>query len=131
VSRRAGLEARRQVLLLRSDQQRVEMTRRLAQLRSAGVLGLPRLGATGAGAGRDARHHPLAWMIAIAGLLLLGRTREVLKILVWAQTALAVASRVTQVVRFVASLRPPRAHGRGKVRAPPAPRSEPPARSAS
>jgi hypothetical protein len=131
VSRRADLEARRQVLLERCDQQRVAMTQRLAQLRSAGLPGLPHLWDSGARGGRDARHHPLAWMIAIAGLLLLGRTREVLKILVWAQTALAVASRVAQVVRFVVSLRPPRAQGGGKVRAPSAPRGEPPVRSAS
>jgi hypothetical protein len=132
MSRRTDLEARRQVLLLRCDQQRVELSRQFAQLRSAGVLGLGSLGSRSGSAGGDAAHHPLAWVVAIAGLLLLGRTREVLKILVWARTALAVASRVAQVVRFVVSLRgaPPRS-GRTKVPAQRAPEPEPPVRSAS
>jgi hypothetical protein len=132
MSRRTDLEARRQALLSRCAQQRVEMSRQLAQLRSAGVLGLPSLGAGGAWSTGDGRHHPLAWLIAIAGVLLLGRTREVLKILVWARTALGVASRVTQVVRFLVSLRPPRTpRGRAKVPVPPTRESVPPARSAS
>jgi hypothetical protein len=127
MSRRTDLEARRQVLLLRCDQQRVELSRQFAKLRSAGVLGLPSFEGTTA---RAAGGQPLAWVIAIGGLLLLGRTREVLKILVWARTALAVASRVAQIVRFVGSLRAARPHGGGaKVPAQRATQPEPPARS--
>jgi hypothetical protein len=132
MSRRTDLEARRQVLLARCDLQRVELSRRFAELRSADVLGLPPLGAMAARAGGDAAHHPLAWVIAIGGVLLLGRTREVLKLLVWARTALAVASRVAQVVRFVVSLRGSRPrNARAKVPARRAREAEPPARSAS
>jgi hypothetical protein len=131
MSRRAELEARRQALLARCDLQRIELSRRFAALRAADVLGLPPLGATAARGG-NAAHHPLAWVIAIAGVLLLGRTREVLKILVWARTALAVASRVAQVVRFVASLRAARPRPEGpKAPARRARQTEPRARSAS
>ncbi|MGB6606077.1 MAG: hypothetical protein WA747_09840 [Steroidobacteraceae bacterium] len=132
MSRRTDLEARRQVLLLRCDQQRAELSQRFAQLRAGGLLGLPPLEATRARSVGDAAQHPLAWVIAIAGLLLLGRTREVLKVLVWARTALGVASRLAQIARFLVSLRPPPAReGHGKVRAQAAPEPEPPARSVS
>jgi hypothetical protein len=132
MSRRADLEARRQALLARCDQQRLELSRQAALLRSAGVLGLPSLGGTTARSSGDAWHHPLAWLIAIAGMLLLGRTREVLKILVWARTALGVAARVAQVVRFFVSLRPPGTPpARAKAPAPPPRAGVPPARSAS
>lgn len=131
MSRRSDLETRRQVLLLRCDQQRAELSRHFAQVRSAGVLGLPSLGGASGRAGVGLAHHPLAWLIAIAGLLFLGRTREVLKVLVWARTALAVASRVAQIVRFVGGMRAARTRrGREKVPARTAPEPEPPARSA-
>jgi hypothetical protein len=132
MSRRRDLEARRQVLLLRCEQQRAELSQQFARLRSRGLLGLPPLGATRAGPGAGAAQHPLAWVIAIAGLLLLGRTREVLKILVWARMLLGVASRVAQIARFVVSLRPPRAaNGRGKVAAQAAPDPDSPAPTVS
>ena len=132
MSRRTDLEARRQVLLLRCEQQRAELTRQFAQVRSAGVFGLSSLGGASGRAGGDIAHHPLAWLVAIAGLVFLGRTREVLKVLLWARTAVAVASRIAQTVRFLSSLRPPRVRrGRAKVPAPRAREPEPPARSVS
>ena len=132
MSRRVELEARRRALLARCDVQRAELTRQFAQLRSAGLLGLPPLGASGPRAGGDAAHHPLAWVLAIGGILLLGRSREVLKILVWARTALALASRVAQVVRLVASLRAARpSRARSKSPARRDPEAEPQVRSAS
>lgn len=132
MSRRTDLLARRAVLLLRCDQQRSELSRQLAGLRSGGLLGLPSFGSRTAGTAGGAAHHPIAWLIAIAGLLLLGRTREVLRILVWARTALGVASRVAQVARFLVSLRPARMRGgRAQVPAQPARGSAPPVRSAS
>jgi hypothetical protein len=111
MSRRTELEARRRVLLARCDVQRAVLTREIAELRSAGVFGLPSLGGTHGRAGSDAAHHPLAWVLAIGGILLFGRTREALKIFVWARAALAVASRVAQVVRLVQHIRAPSARG--------------------
>jgi hypothetical protein len=132
MSRRAELEARRRTLLERCDVQRAELTRQLTQLRAAGVLGLAPLGAGAARAGGNATRHPLAWALAIGAILLLGRTREVLKILVWARTALALASRVAQVVRLVASWRAPRPRTEGaKAPARRAGETQPRARSAS
>jgi hypothetical protein len=121
MSRRADLEARRRTLLARCDVQRAELTRQLTELRAADVFGFAPFGAPRARPGDNAARHPLAWVIAIGGLLLLGRTREVVKLLVWARTVLAVASRVTQVVRLIASWRAAR---------PPAKGASPPARSA-
>ncbi len=113
MSRRTELEARRRVLLARCDLQRAVLTREIAELRSAGVFGLPSLGGTPGRAGSDAAHHPLAWVLAIGGILLFGRTREALKTSVWirAAPALAVASRVAQVVRLVQHIRAPSARG--------------------
>ena len=127
MSRRAELEARRQLLLARCEVQRTELSQQFARLRSAGVLGLAPLGAPAARLGTHAARHPLAWVIAIAGVLLLGRTREVLKVLMWARTAMAVAARVAQVVRFVASVRAARPGRAAKVPAHRAPGPEPPA----
>ena len=116
MSRRTELEARRRVLLARCDVQRAVLAREIAELRSAGVLGLLSLGGTPGRAGRDAAHHPLAWALAIGGILLFGRTREALKIFVWARAALAVASRVAQVVRLVQHIRAPSARGGAEAR---------------
>ncbi len=121
MSRRVELEARRRALLARCEQQRAELTRQLTQLRSAGLLGLLSPGASPARAGSSAAHHPLAWVLAIGAIVLLGRTREALKLLVWVRTVLALASRAAQVVRLVASLRAAR----------PQPEAEPRIRSVS
>jgi hypothetical protein len=114
MSRRAELETRRRVLLERCEVQRAELTRQLTALRAADLLGLFPFGAAAARTAGSASRHPLAWVLAIGALLFFGRTREIVKILVWARAALAVASRVTQVVRLVANLRAaarPRAAG--------------------
>jgi hypothetical protein len=105
MSRRAELEIRRRVLLERCEVQRAELSRQLSALRAPDLLGLFPFGAAAARTAGSAARHPLAWVLAIGALLLFGRTREIVKVLVWARAALGVASRVTQVVRLVANLR--------------------------
>jgi hypothetical protein len=110
VTRTADLEARRRALLARCEAQRAELAHRIAQLR----LEAPRGGAADAllaagGRGHMARH-PLAWVVALGAVLVLGSTREVLSVLGWVRTALSLASRAMQVLRLV---RHARASGSG------------------
>jgi hypothetical protein len=106
VSRLAELEQRRRALLARCEAQRIELGCRVEQVRqfprqwlrarTAGAAGAATLGA-----GR----HPLAWITAVGGLMLLGRTRQVLTLLVWARSALTLVSRATQVLTLLGALR--------------------------
>ena len=97
MTRSADLEARRRALLARCEAQRAELAHRIAQLR----LEAPGPGAAlPAGRAHMARH-PLAWVVALGAVLLLGSTREVLSVLGWARTALSLASRAAQVLRLV------------------------------
>jgi hypothetical protein len=100
VSRLRELEERRSVLLERCERQRAELAERVTALQAGGFLGahaLPRL------------RQPLAWAAALAGLMLLGRAREALTLVVWVRTALSLASRATQLLRVIAQLRESRA----------------------
>jgi hypothetical protein len=47
--------------------------------------------------------------VALAGMLLLGRTREVLTFVLWVRSALALAARAAHLVRLLMQLRAPRA----------------------
>ena len=98
------LEARRRTLLRRCEEQRAELAARLAQLSPASLL---RPSADGSPAGK--LHHPLAWAAALAGLLFLGRTREVLTFVLWIRSALALAGRAAHLVRLLTQLRASRA----------------------
>jgi hypothetical protein len=104
VTRMRELEARRQMLLARCEAQRAELAQRMAQLHRQSR---PATLAAGGGVGgmTSPSRHPLVWIGALSALMLLGRTREVLKLLVWARTALAVASRTAQMLRTVRDLR--------------------------
>jgi hypothetical protein len=97
------LEARRHALLERCAEQRDELAARLAQLDPARVLRGSAHGSTSA-----LPRHPLAWAAALGGLLLLGRTREVLTFILWIRSALALAGRAAQLVRLLTELRTPR-----------------------
>lgn len=99
----AELYVRRRVLIERCEAQRADIAGRVAELKG-GPLRWALSGAAeavGAGGGR----HPLAWMAALAGLVLLRRPRQALTLLAWTRTALAVLSRVTQVMGLLAALR--------------------------
>jgi hypothetical protein len=99
----AELEARRRALLARCEVQRIDLARRIARLyEEAGRAGFWARGADGSL--RFARH-PLAWIAALAGLSLLGRTRNVLTLLTWVRTGLTIASRVAQVLGLIGALR--------------------------
>jgi hypothetical protein len=102
------LEARRRALLERSAEQRGELAARLAELSPGAVLRGP---AGGAATGRLS--HPLAWAAALAGMLLLGRTRELLTFILWIRSALALARRAAHLVRVLTQLRAPRAGSSG------------------
>jgi hypothetical protein len=102
MSRLRQLEARRRELLQRSGEEREELAARLAALDPVTVL---------RGATQSLPHlrHPLAWAAALGGMLLLGRTREVLTFILWIRSALALAGRAAQLVRLLTELRAPRA----------------------
>jgi hypothetical protein len=103
VNRMAELYVRRRVLIERCEAQRTELASRVAELDSSPLrwaLG----GAATAVATRGGRH-PLAWIAALAGLVLLGRPRQAVKVLAWTRSALTLLSRVTQVMGVLAALR--------------------------
>jgi hypothetical protein len=103
MSRMQQLKARRRVLVERCGTERIELAERLAELDPFTML----RGSGSAGAG--ALRHPLAWAAALAALLFLGRTREVVTFVLWVRSALSVAGRVAQLLRLVTQLRAPRA----------------------
>ena len=104
MSRLKQLEARRHALIKRTAEQRDDLAARLTQLSPAGLL----RGNADGSAIRGLRH-PLAWAAALAGLLFLGRTREVLTFVLWIRSALALAGRAAHLVRLLTQLRTPRA----------------------
>jgi hypothetical protein len=111
MSRMAELQARRRALLALCEAQRSELSQRLAQLHG---------GASADGLSPRPQRHPLAWVAALAGLTVLGRTRDVLTVLVWIRAALSVATRAAQVLSLVSQIRTRRssrtAHSRGGAR---------------
>ncbi|HEY2807266.1 MAG TPA: hypothetical protein VGI91_00600 [Steroidobacteraceae bacterium] len=119
MSRMAELESRRRVLLERCELQRAEIAQRVGALRQeplvrlvAGALGRP-----GSSSGAAPLRHPLTWVVAIIGLLLLRRPRQILAVLGLARSAVALAGKASVALRLVSQLRGalargPRAGGR-------------------
>jgi hypothetical protein len=107
VRRLSELEARRRELLAQCDAQRAELSMRLEQLGprrwAQALAGGAAAGAVGAL--RSQRRHPLAWVVAVAALLLLRRPREALSLLARARGAVTLAARATEVLGVVAALR--------------------------
>jgi hypothetical protein len=100
VSRLRDLEARRRLLIELCERQRAELAERIGRFGAGGLLGariLPRV------------RQPLAWAAALAGLMLLGRAREALTLVVWIRTALSLAARAARLLRVIARLRTARA----------------------
>lgn len=102
MSRLRQLEKRRRELLRQCDAQREELAGRLAQLSPGTVLNNSAL---------SHLRHPLAWGAALAGMLLLRRTREVLTFITWARMALMLAGRVASLLRLLTQ---PRAESAGR-----------------
>lgn len=98
------LEVRRRTLLARCEAQRAELSWRMAQLSPRRWAQAGGSGAS-AGDGRAGARHPLAWVVAVAALLLLKRPRDALALLVRARGALTLISRTAQVVSLVRGLR--------------------------
>jgi hypothetical protein len=106
VRRRTELEARRHALLARCEAQRVEIAWRLAQLSprrwarsAAGLAGAP------AGAGTRPARHPLAWLLALASIVLLKNPRYALSLLGRTRTALTWLTRAVQVLTLLGVVR--------------------------
>lgn len=106
MSRMHELEQRRARLIAQSGRQREELAGRLAQLKSTPLsqAAAQMFGSRGGGETLPFLG-PLAWAAALAGLLLLRRPRQVLTLLAWARTALALGSRATLVLRMLGQLR--------------------------
>jgi len=102
--RAAELAARRRVLLARCEAQRAELEYRFTQLKPRRWARAAAAGIAGGGVRRMGRH-PLAWLALIGSFLVLGRAREALTFLVWARSALTLASRATQILSLIGSLR--------------------------
>jgi hypothetical protein len=100
----AELQARRQALLVRCAEQRLELAQRIAVLRPDQTR------AAGAGA-QHATRHPLAWIAVLGALLLTKRTREVLSLLVFMRSAVAFITRAAQLLRLIGHARAARARG--------------------
>jgi len=107
--RNSELHIRRQALLARCEAQRAELSWRLAHILPKPLRGM----ASGQGPGASAARHPFAWLLALGGLLVFGRAREVLTALVWARSALGLLSRGAKLVGLVSALR---ARGAGRRR---------------
>jgi uncharacterized membrane protein len=107
MTRMADLQARRQALLVRCSEQRLELTQRIARLRpyQTQAPGLTIVGA------RYAARHPLAWIAVLGALMLMKRTRDVLSLLVFVRSALPVITRAVQLLRLIGHARAPRASG--------------------
>ena len=105
----AELEARRRALIGRCEAQRADLERRLAAARR-GPLGWLRAGVSAStGAGTRGVRHPIAWTVAVVGVLLLGRPRQVVAALAWTRSALTLLARANQVLSVISALR--RRHG--------------------
>jgi hypothetical protein len=112
VRRADELAARRRALLAQCDAQRAELEYRFAHLRPGRWARAAAVGIAGGGLRRVVGRHPLAWIALLGSFLVLGRTREVLTLILWARSALSVVSRATRVMGLVGSLRRTRARAR-------------------
>ena len=99
-SRLETLEARRRHLLNKCEEQRLELSYRVAQIRPAEQLtAWTRRSALGRG------KSPLTWIAGLVGLLVMLRRRRLLSSVGWMTGLLALASRATTVLRVIAQLR--------------------------
>jgi hypothetical protein len=107
MKRLTNLEERRRELLARCEAQREEIAGRIGELGPRRwAHSLASGAASGAvGALRSQKRHPLAWVVAVAALLLLRRPRDALFLLARARGALRFAARATELLGVVTALR--------------------------
>jgi hypothetical protein len=98
---RAELEARRRALLARREAQRAELAWRLAQLNPRGWARAAARAAAGASPGR----HPLGWLMALAGVLLVRKPRYALSLLGRTRSTLTLLTRTKGVLSLLGALR--------------------------
>jgi hypothetical protein len=98
--RRAELEARRRALLARCEAQRAEIAWRIGQL-SPRAWAQSAASAVGARSGR----HPLAWLVALAGVLLLRNPRSAFALLGRTRSALTWIRRAVEVLSLIGVVR--------------------------
>jgi hypothetical protein len=111
MSRISELEARRLALLARCEAQRAELAQRVEQLRGGPGNWLPAgtHGLSGFIAALRRSRHPLAWVTALSGILVLGRARDVLSAILWARSAVSAVARVAETIGLAGALRRRRA----------------------
>jgi hypothetical protein len=105
MNRMQELEARRRVLLQRIDEQRAEIAYRFERIRP--VMQVANW--AGRGVSGSTTNHPLAWLAALAGLLVMLRPRKLLSWVTFATGALSLLSRAGTILRLLATLRALRA----------------------
>jgi hypothetical protein len=96
------LETRRLTLLARCDQQRLEITYRLAQLNPAAQLARWTRRAP-----YPAGSHPLRWLVSIATLVIMMRERRLLGWIDRVSRSASLVSRIAAVVSLFRTLRAP------------------------
>jgi hypothetical protein len=94
------LEERRRALLIRCDEQRAELAYRLDQLRPS-----TQVAQFAQRAPAMALNHPLAWVAALVGIVMLLRPKRLLSWLTFATGALSIASRATALLKVFMTLR--------------------------
>jgi hypothetical protein len=100
VRRLHELEARRRSLIVRCEQQRLEIAYRIAQLSPAAQLSQwTRRAPT------SAASHPFRWLVSLATLLVMMRERRVFGWINRLSRGVSLISRATAVVRLLRQLR--------------------------
>jgi hypothetical protein len=97
------LQARRELLLERCAAQRLELSRRLNELR--GSLPLAGLARGGAGVAAQGARHPLAWLAVLGALLAFARTRRVLSLFMVLRSALTFTTRAATLMKILSEWR--------------------------
>jgi hypothetical protein len=100
MSRTSELEERRRTLLARCDEQRAELAYRLEQIRPSAQVA-----DWSAKAPAFAANHPLAWLMAVAGIVALFRPRRLVSWLTFATGAMSLLSRATALLKLFATIR--------------------------
>jgi YqjK-like protein len=100
MSRTSDLEARREALLARCEEQRAELAYRLEQLRPSAQMAN-----WGSRAPGSAASHPLAWLAALAGVVSLFRPKKLLSWMTFATGAISILSRASTLLKVFATLR--------------------------